>query len=54
MVIFVGDSTTEELAVATCRRRKTAQYTGTHTIECFIVKDDYLVARSGRIEVNVR
>lgn len=34
--------------------QETAQYTGTHTIECFIVKDDYLVARSGRIQVNIR
>lgn len=35
-------------------RRETARYSGTHTIECFIVKDGYLAARSGRFEVNVR
>lgn len=29
-------------------------YTGSHTIECFIVKNGYLVARSGLFVVNVR
>lgn len=34
--------------------REIALYAGHHTIECFIVKDDYLVARSGQFEVNVK
>ena len=34
--------------------REIALYTGHHTIECYIVKDDYLVARSGQFEVNVK
>ena len=29
-------------------------YTGRHWIECFIVKDDVCVARSGRFYVNIR
>ena len=31
-----------------------SEYTGKHWIECFIVKDDVCVARSGRFYVNVR
>jgi len=34
-------------------RRESTEYTGTHSIECFIVKSDYLVARSGPFIVNV-
>jgi adenylyl/guanylyl cyclase-like protein with sensor domain/cyclic GMP-AMP synthase DncV-like protein len=35
-------------------RRETARYHGVHSIECFIVKDDYLAARSGPFLVNVQ
>lgn len=35
-------------------RREHTGYTGSHTIECFIVKSGYLVARSGLFIVNVR
>ncbi|MGT2434055.1 nucleotide-binding domain-containing protein (plasmid) [Cupriavidus basilensis] len=35
-------------------RRERASYGGSHTIECFIVKSGYLVARSGQFVVNVR
>ncbi len=34
-------------------RKESTSYTGTHTIECFIVKDGYLVARSGAFIVNI-
>lgn len=34
-------------------RRETTSYTGTHTIECFIVKNSLLVARSGPFVVNI-
>ena len=36
------------------RRSESAKFTGTHTIECFIVKDGLLAARSGRTDVNIR
>lgn len=35
-------------------RKETTKYSGSHTIECFIVKNDRLVARSGRFIVNIR
>jgi hypothetical protein len=31
-----------------------SEYTGKHWIECFIVKDNYCVARSGRFMVNIK
>lgn len=34
-------------------RRESTAYSGTHTIECFIVKSGYLVARSGAFIVNI-
>lgn len=34
-------------------RQETTLYVGSHTIECFIVKDGYLVARSGAFIVNI-
>ena len=34
-------------------RRETTRYTGQHSIECFIVKDDFLAARSGQFIVNI-
>jgi hypothetical protein len=34
-------------------RKEGTEYTGTHTIECFIVKNGYLVARSGAFVVNI-
>ena len=35
-------------------RREGTSYSGSHTIECFIVKNGYLVARSGLFVVNIR
>ena len=35
-------------------RRESTSYSGSHTIECFIVKKGYLVARSGLFVVNIR
>jgi len=35
-------------------RKETSSYAGTHTIECFIVKSGYLVARSGAFIVNIQ
>lgn len=34
-------------------QRESTRYAGTHTIECFIVKNGYLVARSGAFIVNI-
>ena len=34
-------------------RQESTSYSGTHTIECFIVKNGYLVARSGAFVVNI-
>ena len=34
-------------------RRETTRYTGRHSIECFIVKDGFLAARSGQFIVNI-
>jgi hypothetical protein len=34
-------------------RRETASYSGSHSIECFIVKDGYCVARSGTFIINI-
>lgn len=34
-------------------RNESTSYTGAHTIECFIVKEGYLVARSGAFIVNI-
>lgn len=35
-------------------RRESTLYTGTHSIECFIVKNNLLVARSGQFIVNIQ
>lgn len=35
-------------------RRESTLYSGTHSIECFIVKDGYCVAQSGPFLVNIR
>jgi hypothetical protein len=37
----------------TVMRREATAYTGSHTIECFIVKHGHLVARSGAFVVNI-
>ncbi|MBW8365408.1 MAG: hypothetical protein K0M39_12730 [Rhizobium sp.] len=37
----------------TAIRKESTLYVGTHTIECFIVKNGYLVARSGAFIVNI-
>lgn len=34
-------------------RKETTAYSGSHTVECFVVKDRYLAARSGQFIVNV-
>lgn len=44
-----GDVTRDGL-----RHEETASYAGQHSIECFIVKGGYLVARSGQFIVNIR
>jgi hypothetical protein len=36
------------------QRKESAKYSGVHSIECFIVKNGYLVARSGQFIVNIR
>ncbi len=38
----------------TVKHRESTLYSGTHTIECLVVKDRYLVARSGPFVVNIR
>ena len=35
-------------------RKESTLYTGSHSIECFIVKDGYLTARSGQFIVNIQ
>ncbi len=35
------------------KRKERAKYPGTHSIECFIVKDGYCVARTGPLIVNI-
>ena len=35
-------------------RREGASYPGSHTIECFVVKDGYCAARSGLFIVNIQ
>jgi hypothetical protein len=35
-------------------RKEDAVYSGTHSVECFIVKDGNLAARSGAFIVNVK
>ena len=44
-----GEVTTGQL-----KRRESTLYTGQHSIECFIVKDGVLAARSGQFLVNIR
>ena len=34
-------------------RKESTRYMGTHSIECFIVKNGYLAARSGQFIVNI-
>jgi hypothetical protein len=34
-------------------RKESTSYSGAHTIECFVVKNNYLVARSGAFIVNI-
>jgi hypothetical protein len=36
------------------KRKESSSYSGAHSIECFIVKDGYLAARSGLFIVNIR
>lgn len=36
------------------KRSESTRYRGTHTIECFIVKDNYCVAQSGQFIVNIQ
>ena len=43
-----------QLEAGTLTKIETAQYPGTHSIECFIVKQDYCVARSGVFIVQIR
>jgi hypothetical protein len=34
-------------------KKEETQYTGTHSIECFVVKDGVVVAKSGQFVVNI-
>lgn len=43
-----------EVSRGRLEKREKTLYTGTHSIECFIVKNGYLVARSGQFIVNIR
>jgi hypothetical protein len=42
-----------EVATGKLTRKETSLYRGAHSIECFIVKDGYLAARSGQFIVNI-
>ena len=44
-----GHVTAEKLT-----KKETTLYTGTHSIECFVLKDGYLAARSGQFIVNIQ
>jgi hypothetical protein len=35
-------------------RHESTRYTGSHSMECFVVKDNYCVARSGLFIVNIK
>jgi hypothetical protein len=41
------------IGVGGLRQKEATAYAGTHSIECFIVRDGYLIARSGPFVVNV-
>lgn len=43
-----------EITTGKLTRRESTLYTGRHSIECFIVKDDALAARSGQFIVNIK
>ncbi|MBK7977446.1 MAG: nucleotidyltransferase [Deltaproteobacteria bacterium] len=49
---FVEDSI-EAGQVGGLTRRESTKYTGSHTVECFVVKRGYCVARSGPFVVNI-
>ena len=34
-------------------RKESTKYSGAHSVECFVVKDAYLAARSGQFVVNI-
>jgi hypothetical protein len=36
------------------KREESTRYMGTHSIECFIVKNNYCVAKSGAFVVNIQ
>lgn len=42
------------VTTGTLIRREDASYAGSHTIECFVVKDGYCAARSGLFVVNIQ
>ncbi|CAI8911019.1 hypothetical protein EMIT0P395_30182 [Pseudomonas sp. IT-P395] len=46
------EMSTSELG--TLWKDETALYIGTHTIECFIVKDNYCAAQSGQFVVDIK
>jgi hypothetical protein len=35
-------------------RKESTRYKGSHSVECFIIKNDVCVARSGQFVVNIR
>ena len=48
-----GDINTEQTEEGGLVRKEHTHWTGSHSVECFIVKDNYLVARSGEFVVNI-
>ena len=46
----IDDIRTEEGGLL---RKESTEYTGSHSIECFVVKEGYLAARSGAFIVNI-
>jgi hypothetical protein len=43
-----------EISKGSLKRNESTLYTGTHAIECFVVKDNCLAARSGQFIVNIQ
>jgi len=46
----INDQQTQEGGLV---RKESTRYSGSHSVECFIVKDGYLAARSGEFVVNI-
>lgn len=48
-----GDITQSQIEEGGLLRKESTEYSGSHSIECFIVKDDVVVAKSGQFIVNI-